>query len=81
MKLIMILGFVMLSTGCITGEGEARETLYKSGYTDVGITGVEPFACGKDDFMGQSFNAKNVQGMRVEGVVCCGMFKGCTVRF
>lgn len=27
------------------------------------------------------FVATNPQGMRVEGVVCCGWLKSCTVRF
>ena len=62
--------------------GSQRNALYSAGYTDVALTGYAYFGCGKDDTFATGFRAKNPQGNRVEGVVCCGFVgKGCTIRF
>ena len=61
-----------------------RDTLYKSGYTEVETLGYAAWGCGKGDYRNTKFRAKNVRGDTVEGVVCCGSNgcgKSCTVRF
>lgn len=68
-------------TGCTTGSEEAQSTLRKAGFTDISTGGLDHWSCGKDDLIGREFTATNSQGLRVEGTVCCGNFKGCTVRF
>jgi hypothetical protein len=71
----------LLLLGC-SDEDRTRETLRKSGYTDITTTGYSPFECGNDDSYSTGFKAKNPLGVVVEGVVCCGLFaKSCTVRF
>lgn len=71
-----------LSVTACTDEDASRETLRKSGYRQVEITGYKPFQCGEDDSFSTGFRATNSSGERVEGVVCCGRWrKGCTVRF
>jgi len=65
-----------------TNESGARSALLKSGFTDIETLGYAPFACGQDDGTSTRFRATNSQGIRVEGVVCCGLVvKNCTVRF
>ena len=59
----------------------ATETLQKSGYTDIVTDGWTPFACSEDDTFTTAFTATNPAGQKVEGVVCCGLLKSCTVRF
>lgn len=72
----------LLLAGCGADESNSRRTLESSGYTEISITGWAPLTCGKDDTFSTGFTAKNPQGRRVSGVVCCGLvFKGCTVRF
>jgi len=62
-------------------SGKAKELLEKQGYENVRMTGYKAFACGKDDMTSRGFDATSPNGSQVEGVVCCGLFKGCTVRF
>lgn len=65
-----------------TDSSGATKALRAHGFTDITITGFEPFGCGKDDDTSTGFRAKNASGQVVEGVVCCGLvFKSCTVRF
>lgn len=77
----MFLLFTLMILGC-SDESSARRTLHKAGYTDVQITGYDPFECGDDDSFHTGFIAKNPRGETVSGTVCCGwMTKGCTIRF
>lgn len=71
---------VALLAGC-TAPDRARETLDNSGYTNIEIGGWAAFGCGESDTYKNHFTATNPNGKRVEGVVCCGLYKGCTVRF
>jgi hypothetical protein len=71
---------LILLTGC-TDELRATETLRKSGFTEIRTTGFELWGCSDDDVFQTGFRAKNVQGQQVNGVVCCGLMKSCTVRF
>lgn len=71
----------ILALACTDNEGASR-ALHGSGFTDITLTGFSFGSCGKDDGSSTGFEAKNPQGERVSGVVCCGLiFKGCTVRF
>lgn len=76
---------VILFVAAILGgydKQKFKTTLESSGYTDVVLQGrAGIFSCGQDDFYRGSFKAKNAQGKDVEGVVCCGLMKNCTVRF
>lgn len=72
---------LVLLAGC-TDESSARDSLDAQGFTDIVITGWEPFSCGEDDDTSTGFTAINSNGEPVEGVVCCGfVFKGCTIRW
>jgi len=66
--------------GC-TSVDRTKETLEKSGYHDIHVGGFAPFSCGEDDTFRTKFRATNPTEQKVEGVVCCGVLKGCTVRF
>lgn len=78
MKICFLL--FLLLVGC-TDSIRAAEALVKSGYSEVETFGHDLFACSEDDNFATKFRAKNPQGITVTGVVCCGYFKGCTVRF
>lgn len=79
MKTLIALALCLLVGS--TAPDYTRETLQKSGYTNIEVTGFSPFSCGEDDTFSTGFRADNPQGQRVEGTVCCGMLKSCTVRF
>lgn len=70
----------LLLLGC-TNETESRRTLEAYGFTEIRFTGYQPWACSEDDQIHTGFIARNPQGMSVDGVVCCGFLKSCTVRF
>lgn len=72
---------VLALTGC-TNESGARNALENQGFTDIYITGYEPFSCSDSDGTSTGFSAKNPKGKQVSGVVCCGrFFKNCTIRW
>lgn len=72
--------FLVLFTAC-TDEQRTHETLRKSGFTDIQTTGYDFFSCSDEDTFSTAFVATNPKGERVEGAVCCGIFKNCTIRF
>jgi hypothetical protein len=80
MKNLLILAAGLLILAC-TDDGRTRQTLESHGFRDIQITGFEPFDCGKHEDFATGFRAKNPHGIYVQGTVCCGWMKGCTVRF
>lgn len=78
--------FIMLAVICMpflsscTDAAASTRALTDEGYTEVEITGYDYFGCSKDDTFHTGFRAKNVKGVVVTGVVCCGILKSCTVR-
>lgn len=65
---------------CVAPEKTVK-TLTDEGYTDVEPGEYCFLCCGKSDFYHTKFEATNIRGVRVSGVVCCGLFfKACTVR-
>ena len=77
-----LLAVSLLFLGGCTSPDAPRQALEAIGFTDITLDG-DPwtFACGDDDLFAWSFTAKGVTGKRARGHVCCGAFKGCTVRF
>lgn len=64
-----------------TSPEQVRDVLHKQGFENVKPGSITAFACSEDDMPGRQFVATNPRGVEVEGVVCCGVFKNCTVRF
>lgn len=50
-------------------------------FTNVELDDHGYFMCGRGDVSAIKFTAINPRGDVVNGTVCCGWFKGCTVRF
>ena len=80
-QLLLAIAILFTLSACGTAPDRSYETLEKSGYTAIEIGGYAPFACSEKDKYHTKFTAKNSQEQVVNGVVCCGWFKGCTVRF
>lgn len=78
---LVLITFTALSFVACTDESATKETLRKSGYTEIQTTGYKAFSCSDSDSFSTGFRAKNPKGEVVEGVVCCGLMKSCTVRF
>lgn len=82
---IAIVGMCSVTlTGCSDPTTAAR-ALSDQGYNDVKLTGRPGFlfffsGCSDNDTFATGFNAKNVNGKPVSGVVCNGWFKGATIR-
>jgi hypothetical protein len=64
-----------------TDDPSTIRALENAGYTGITTTGYEPFRCADGDTYSTGFRATNPAGGRVSGVVCCGVFKGCTIRY
>jgi len=70
----------LVLAGC-SNPGASRSALEKAGFRDIQTGGYAWMSCSKDDTFATSFTATNPMGMRVSGVVCCGLMKDCTIRF
>ncbi len=82
MKVLQIIILAMLLQRCMVTNEEALDTLNKAGFKQPVVTGSNWMTCGEGDKeLGADFEAINTSGQKVNGTVCCGIFKGCTVRF
>ena len=79
MKKLSILAVLSL-IGC-TAPVHTKKLLQDEGYTDIKITGYELWACGHDEMASTGFEAKNLNGKVVRGVVCDGWITDSTIRF
>lgn len=68
------------SRDCEDREG-AHRALKGAGFTEIELGPWKWLACGSGDVFNNSFKAINPRGQRVSGVVCCGLWKRCTVRY
>ena len=81
MKKIILFFILLLLVGCTT-EDATIKTLKKAGYSNIEITSWKPLSCGEGDWYSTGFTAENVNGEKIDGVVCCGLiFKSCTIRY
>lgn len=80
MKNWIIIIFASLSLYSCTQPDEAERVLRQNGYTDIEITGWEPFMAGEDDTFSTGFRAISPSGEVVEGAVTGGYLKGKTIR-
>ena len=71
----------LLLASCATYESEVIEVTSKQGLRNVSVGGFAHMSCSKDDKTGRKFTATNSGGQQVSGVVCCGVWKGCTIRW
>jgi len=80
-KRLVALNFALLTfIGC-TDEEATKRHLHNAGYTNVAPTGYAFGACSKDDTYATEFHAVSPTGSYTEGAVCCGLLKGCAIRF
>lgn len=77
-KLLLILSVLALSA--CSSSTDATKALQGAGYTEIQTDGYSFFGCGQDDSFKTKFTAKGPTGVKVEGVVCSGWFKGSTIR-
>lgn len=85
-NIILILLFCILSS-CVSQQ-TAEEVLSNEGYYNIVVTGWDPFGCSEDDDLRSRFEADrtildehgNPSEIHVEGTICCGLLKACTVR-
>lgn len=91
MKSIELIGLaaaiVVIGLGVVTGFGGActdveasRRSLRVLGLRKVELHGYRFFGCSQHDVFRTAFRARSSDGEPVEGVVCCGLLKACTVR-
>lgn len=76
----VIIVIMAITTGACNNDAEAHRALDNSGFSDINLRGYAFWGCGESE-VGTKFQAKNPKGNYVEGVVCCGVVKSCTVRF
>lgn len=76
----IILPLIVIALASCTASDKSKRVLEQQGYTEIEITGYSPFSCSEDDVFSTGFKAKGPTGIDVEGTVCCGWIKNCTVR-
>jgi len=78
--LLLALGFFM-PICCGVGEDTARRAFDAAGLENPKLGGYAWLRCSEDDSFKSYFTATNAKGAHVEGVICCGLLKSCTLRF
>ena len=81
--------YLLLLPACNVSETTAQEVLSAEGLHGIHLTGYAFFSCSEDDNFKSHFTAKRwtlqEDGNRIEanvtGTLCCGLLKGCTVRY
>lgn len=76
--IFVVLGLVMYDLN--TGDEKAEKTLRDVGITPTQIETWTFFDCGADDAVTRVFTGTR-DGKQVNGAVCCGVLKGCYVRY
>jgi hypothetical protein len=79
--IFIILFLIILAASSCASPQRSKAVLRGMGFEDIEITGWSPFSCGEGDTFSTGFKAKHPFGNPVEGVVCCRMFRNCTVRY
>jgi hypothetical protein len=80
LKTLAICVIMTLVVGC-TAQDKSKKVLESQGYTEVQMTGYSMFSCDENDSYSDEFTAKSPNGVKVQGAVCSGIFKGYTIRF
>ena len=66
--------------GYNASKDDSYRALKMSGYSNIQLQGYAFFACSKNEYS-RKFTAMNAKGEAVNGTICCGLWKNCTVRF
>ena len=72
---------ISIGLGMWDRPSDSETALHSAGFSEVVVGDHAYFECGRGDVSSLAFTATNPNGDRVSGTVCCGWFKGCTVRF
>lgn len=81
MKRLLVMAMVSTALACCTSAEPSRKALEGAGYSKIELKGWSAFGCSDDDAFRTRFSAVGPTGKPVEGVVCCGWLKNCTIRF
>lgn len=78
--ILLVIGLLFVGCkGSFTQPEKATKILTRDGYGNVEIKGYSWFGCSEDDWFRTKFTAEK-NFVKVEGVVCSGLFKGSTIR-
>jgi len=86
---LVVYCIVAASGGCSPDKARFRTAMQSSGLTNPTKQGYDFFECGYGDVWVEAFTAHSAQlsesaevkDVVVKGTMCCGIFKGCTVRW
>ena len=79
-KCLLIILMSTALTSCSVDLEKATRLLTAEGITNIKLTGYSWFGCGKEDEYNTGFTGiKN--NIEISGYVCCGIVKGCTIRY
>jgi hypothetical protein len=78
-----LLALIIVATpfACVVSNDNLQRATKPLGITEAKVTGFSWFGCGEDYVTHGEFEGKSAKGEPVSGVVCCGVFKGCTLKF
>lgn len=79
---LLIVGgfFWQLGEGAERTDAMARRILREDGIEVTSFRNTNTWSCGEGDFFAYSFKGEKSNGSHVQGTVCCGLTKDCTVR-
>lgn len=80
MRRILIISTLLAACGRVD-NATAIAVAEANGLHDVKVGDYAMMDCGRGDEFRSHFTAKNAEGRPVQGTICCGWMKDCTVRY
>lgn len=71
----------LLPVCCGVSDHDAARAFEAAGLENAKVGGYAFLSCSEDDSYKSHFTATNAKGAQVEGVICCGVMKSCTLRY
>jgi len=78
---IIIALWISSANGGLGVKDRAATAVETAGYSDVELGDYQWFSCSSGDWAGWSFTALDRDEHTINGYVCCGLLKACTVRY
>ncbi len=81
LAIAMIFFIVAIGGGFSVSTERVQKVFDAYGFTNAKVGDRSWFGCGNDYTYSHEFTAVSPRGVEVSGTICCGISKGCTLKF
>jgi len=79
--LVIIAISITVKVSMYTSDSAEIKALQSQGFKSIDVGGWALWGCSDSDATSKHFTAINANNKQVSGVICCGYFKRCTIRW